>query len=110
MEYNNQTISLRPNNPYSNGRVLVFEDGSAELERDFPVYTGNEKDSYYTVRKSDTIDKIAWMHYRDYVEDGSKYWWIICDVNGIENPLDLSEYVGQEILIPDVLNFQLIYK
>lgn len=104
-------LTLRESNLYAHGRVVVYEDGAVELERDFPVYQGNQRDTYYTVKNSDTLDRIAWQHYKDEVETeaAEDYWYVIADANQIENPLDLSEYVGKEILIPNVLNFRLLY-
>ena len=62
----------------------------------------DEKDQFHKVMETDTITQIAWMYWRKEIEDASKYWWVIADVNLIENPLDLSAYVGKNILIPNL--------
>jgi hypothetical protein len=101
-----QFIELIESNPYANGYII--QDGTEEtLERDPIAYVGNRLDTYYTVRQNDMIDSIAWRYYRTFVPDAERYWVLIADVNGIENPLDLSAWVGRELLIPDFLTIQL---
>lgn len=98
-------IELRENNLYRNGRVIEFpEQGESILQRKLIKYTAQESDQYYTVKKEDRLDIIAYKAYKDIVEDSSKYWWVIADVNNIMNPLDIDDLVGKEILIPDILN------
>lgn len=62
---------------------------------------------YHTVKQNDRLDVLAYTYYDDLVERGARYWWVIADANNILNPLDLSELVGQEILIPDILKVRL---
>ncbi len=100
-------IQLKVSNPYANGRMVIFSDGTGKLVRDFVNYVPNETDEYYTVKIGDVITRIAYKFYRDKVSLPSHYWWIIADANGIKNPLDLSEWKGKELVIPNVLNFKL---
>lgn len=102
-----QPIELRVSNLYANGRILVFSDGTQKLRRDRVEYVATEPDDYYTVKIDDSITKIAYDFYKDKVELPSHFWWIIADANKIRNPLDLSALVGEEIVIPNILNFQL---
>lgn len=97
-------IELRGNNLYRNGEVIQFEDGESILVRELIPFEGTVKDEYYTVRLEDRLDLIAYKHYSRIVEDSSKYWWVIADANNIHNPLDLSEHLGVELLIPNILN------
>lgn len=98
-------IELKGNSLYRNGYLVAFEDSDdIMLLRDVIPFEGTVKDTYYVVRREDRIDLIAYKHYKDLVEDPSKYWWVLADANGIVNPLDLSSYVGKEILIPNILN------
>ena len=107
-EINNITpIRLDKSNPYANGRVLVFSDGTKKLVRDFVEYVGGEGDDYHTVRLDDTITGIANKFYKEKVDKPERFWFIIADANNIRNPLDLSTYVGEEILIPNVLDHDL---
>ncbi len=100
-------IELRVSNLYANGRILVFADGSQKLRRDRITYVPAEPDDYHTVKIDDSLTKIAYDFYKDKVELPSHFWWIIADANKIRNPLDLSAMVGIEIVIPNILNFQL---
>ena len=100
-------IELRVSNLYAQGRMIIFADGSGELERDKFEYIPTEPDDYYTVKYDDRLTKIAYDFYNNKVELASHYWWIIADANDIENPLDISEYIGKEIIIPNILNFKL---
>ena len=94
-------IELKANNLYGNGTVYGYADGEQELVRERLIITPDERDKYYTVLQDDRLDLITYNQYSKYVEDASKYWWVIADANeAIENPLDLSALVGQEILIP----------
>lgn len=100
-------LTLKNNNLYQNGRIIVFDNGEQELERDVLLFPGDEKDTYYTVIEGDDLTKIAYDQYKDFAEDAGKYWWIIADANEIENPLDISDLVGQEIVIPSFEKFSL---
>lgn len=110
MSENDNFIKLRDSNPYRYGKLIIFDDGTTELYRDVIEWGGEETDTYYQVKEGDVADKIAWLVYKNYVVKPEWYWWIICDVNNIENPLDLSDYVGQELLIPDIILFLLKIK
>lgn len=93
-------ITLRENNPYSLSSIIVLSDGSLVLERTKINYVKSDKDRYFTVIQNDTIWNIAHQAYGD-----SKYWWIIADVNNIEDPIDLEP--GVSLLIPDLVTTQL---
>lgn len=102
-------LELRGNNLYRNGEIIVFDNTDEKLlHRELLSIKGTVKDTYYTVKMNDRIDLIAFNHYKNQVEDASKYWWVIADANNITNPLDLSEYIGKEILIPNILNTLMI--
>lgn len=100
-------ISLPISNLYANGKILVFKDGTGKLKREPVTYIPSEPDDYYTVRINDRLTSIAYKFYNDKVLLPSHYWWIIADANKIKNPLDLSALVGNEIIIPNILNFKL---
>ena len=97
-------IELRGNNLYRNGEILSFPEGELMLIRDKIQWQRNTDDEYYTLKEWDRLDTLAYKKYQDYVSDPSKFWWIIADANHIHNPLDLRDYVGKEIVIPNILN------
>lgn len=101
-------IVLRDNNLYINGRVVQLSATEQELVRDVIVYKPTEDDLRYLVKQGDRLDTIAWRQYGVFVEDASKYWWVIADANNIINPLDITEYIGTEIVIPNIFNFKLL--
>ncbi len=92
---------------YSNGYIEEFADGLKFLERDEIEYNGNDTDRFYTVRATDRLTKIAYRKYKDILKLPQHYWWIIADANDIENPMDLSGLIGEEIVIPDPFLFLL---
>lgn len=90
---------------YSNGFIEEFADGFKYLERNEIEYTGNDTDRFHTVKAIDTITKIAAKKYKNILELPHQYWWIIADANDIENPMDLTSLIGEEIVIPDPFLF-----
>ena len=100
-------LELRDNNLFINGTVYDFGDDEQILLRENMEIIGNEMDKYHIVKENDRLDVLAWTYYKNIVEDASKFWWLIADANKIYNPLDLSSYVGKEILIPDLIRIRL---
>lgn len=101
-------LELRKNNLYSNGGVYSLTGNEELLLREIIPFKGTVTDQYHTVVQGDRLDLIAWKYYRDLVEDASKYWWLIADANNIIHPLDLSDYVGKELLIPNLTKAELL--
>lgn len=97
-------LVLRENNLYRNG-YLVELDNTDEvlLLRDTITIDDSAKNQYHVLKNLDRLDLLAYKYYGNIVEDASKYWWIIADANDIQNPLDLTEFVGTQIIIPDIL-------
>lgn len=102
-----KSITLQVSNMYADGRIIQFSDGSTLLVRDRIEYKEIEPDDYYPVKYNDRITSIAYKYYKRIVILPSHYYWVIADANNIINPLDLSSYVGKEIVIPNILNFKL---
>ncbi len=88
-------IAVRPDNPYSTGRIQAFGDEQPILKRDKVVYIASEDDQFHPVIQGEDITTISYKYY-----ETSKYYWVIADVNNIENPLDLSEVTG--LVIPSL--------
>lgn len=97
-------ITLAGNNVFRNGQILLFDNGEGMIIRDTIEFTGESEDMYHTVKMNDRLDLLAYNFYSSRVEDASKFWWVIADANSIENPLDLTEFVGKNILIPNIMN------
>ena len=101
-------IRVKANSVYRNGGVFTFpEEDEKALLRNLINYRKREEDRYHTVRFGDTIDSIAFQYYNQERLDSSKYWWVIADVNNIPFPIDISSYIGQELLIPAIYNVEL---
>lgn len=108
------TVSVSPiilpvSNPYANGRMIVFADGTGKLVRDMIDYTPSESDDYHTIKHNDRITSIAAYYFKDKVPLPQRYWWVVWEANSsiIRIPMDLSLYVGKEIVVPNILNFKL---
>lgn len=87
--------SLRRNNPYSIGTIINYSDGTQSLERSSLAYVATPNDKLHLVRDFDTLPDVAHLYYKD-----SKWWWVLMDINNIENPFLLQP--GQNIIIPDL--------
>ena len=96
-------LELKGNNLYRNGILVEFDVSNEVVLLREPInYEPEENDIYHTVRDSDRLDLLAYKYYGGLIEDSSKFWWIIADVNNAEFPLDLSSFVGKQLLIPDL--------
>ena len=91
------------NNLYYDSRIYVLGDGSEELIRNAFTWIAQETDLVHVVSLNETCDLLAWKYYKDKVEAPERFWWLIAQVNDIENPTNLDDLVGLEIIIPDVL-------
>ena len=102
--------TVRSNNLYRNGSLIVLGDNSGDmlLLRDTIDIIPGTNDEYHTVGEDDRIDLIAYNRYSKYVDDASKFWWVIADANGIQEPLNLDAFVNTDILIPNILNVLLL--
>ncbi len=102
-----EVIVLKEENLYSNGRVIIFDDGQKSLSREVINYAPRETDRFHLVKASDELTKLAGKFYGQSIKNAGKYWWVIADANNIINPLDLTSLVGVEIVIPDLLSLKL---
>ena len=50
--------------------------------------------TYYTIKQNEPLDLVAWKFYKD-----ESLWYLIADVNEIDNPLEPIEQ-GIRIIIP----------
>ena len=90
--------------------VTIFNTKELDfLHNSLTGFEMNYDPSYYRVTQVDIMrpDLISYKNYGTV-----DFWWIICLVNGIENPLDDLEE-GQILKIPnqfDIFNFQNKYR
>lgn len=99
------------NDLYAFGKILQFPDNSILVRT---ILSFDQKDQtnaqFYTVKDNDSLDNIAYKYYSKYTEKSELLWYVIADANNIYNPLDLSKYVGKEIMIPNFFELQLKLK
>lgn len=93
---------LSRSNPYAKSRIVVFNDGSEELEASEFARPSNPRFVTHLVKEGDELTALAYQYYSTQVQDASKYWHVIARDNDIENPIDLSDLIGQRIRIPDI--------
>jgi hypothetical protein len=97
-------MAISSNNLYSGGYIYTFPDSTSVMVRNVFEYTAKDNDNIYTIREGDTLWQLAWWSYKRFRRDASKLWWILADVNNIENPLDISSLVGTQIVVPTLKN------
>lgn len=92
---------------YSNGYIEEFADGDSYLERNEIVYDDNATDRIHTIKETDTLTRLASTYFKGKIANAHQYWWVIADTNDIDNPMDLTGLIGQDIVIPDPILFDL---
>lgn len=97
------SLKLRRDNPYINGKIVLFDDNTLALYRGKLVYKESPLDRYYVVSEEDTLPNIAGSKE---IYSNSKLWWVIAEVNQIMDPFDLP--VGLTLIIPN-LNYLKAY-
>lgn len=97
-----QELELRLNNLYRTGAVETFANGEQMLLREPLAVPGSLQDKYHTLKEGQDLDWVAWFYYKDLAADTSKLWWVIADANEVYNPFDLSDYVGKQLVVPDI--------
>lgn len=105
-----ETVELPTNNLYVTGKLLRLSATEVVLSRRKISLNYNIKDSYYLVKETDRLDTISYKYYSSFHPDAGKLWWVIADVNNINNPLDISELVGKTIVVPDFSRVKLAIK
>lgn len=88
-------IRLRINNPFTIGVKTTFEDGTESLDRPRLVHVPSIKDKFHTITDYDDLQSISFKHWGD-----SKYWWVLRDVNNLDDIFTLD--VGNSLVIPDL--------
>ena len=85
---------------YSNGITINYKEGDTSLQRKTIVHREDLEDKSYIIRQDDTLSSIANKFYNEPL-----YWYIIADVNNIDNPFILE--TGKSIIIPNINKYEL---
>ena len=85
---------------YSNGITINYQEGDTSLQRKTIVHKEDLEDKTYIIRQDDTLSSIANKFYNEPL-----YWYIIADVNNIDNPFILE--TGKSIIIPNINKYEL---
>jgi hypothetical protein len=100
-------LKVRENNRFYNGEIYEYADSTVELVA--PAYPTivNPKFLAHQVVDGEDLTTIAFKYYGKIVDDASKYWFVIAEANTIDFPLDLTDFIGKSIIIPDIQQFRL---
>ena len=94
-------MRLRNSNLYADGKLVSVSSSEDILIRELVTVPSGPGDGYHRVSNTDEITVIAFKYYKDKTERAAEYWWLIADANDIANPMDLSDWVGRQLRIPD---------
>lgn len=93
-------LELRENNPYSNGSIYLFVEGDFLLDRTPIEYEQSITDKYVVIKDGEDLSKISFDNYGN-----SKWWWVIYDVNQLDDPFVLN--TGDLLVIPELNRIKL---
>ena len=93
-------LDLRTDNPYSIGAVINYGDSLSSLNRTPIRYPADQQDIYHLVTYDDNLWSLSFKYFNT-----SKLWWVLQDVNNLENGFELP--VGETILIPNLIKLRL---
>ena len=85
---------------YYSGYYIIYQEGDRSLERLPIIHREDLDDKSYIIRDEDTLTSISNLHYGEPI-----YWYLIADVNEIQNPFVLQ--VGTSIIIPNIKKYEL---
>lgn len=93
MQVQNSNIELRDDNPYSLGQIFIFDEGDYQIDGPKITLASSPDDRYYTVSEGEDIWFISGEAYGN-----SRWYWALCQINGIMLATDLTE--GMTLIIP----------
>jgi LysM domain len=99
------SVAISDDNMYQAGYIANFGDEQLLVRQQLKIVP-QVGDKWHTVTVGDKLDAIAYRYYKDIVPNGGNYWWVIADANNILNPFNLDIFVGQFLLIPNLLGVQ----
>lgn len=98
---------LSLSNPYANGSIIVFEDNTAELDRNPVQLPEGITYQIHRVKENEFLDSICQTYYPK-AENPAWYSLVLAEINDIDFPLDQESYVYKELLIPDFEELNLL--
>ena len=97
-----ENIELPEENLYQNGVLYPLDSGDMWLRRTRLIIEPALEDGYHVVAEGDILTRIAWRYYKNFTLNSGVMWWVIADANRqIRNVTNLSDFVGQTLLIPN---------
>jgi hypothetical protein len=102
-------VELKDNNRFAGGTIKTFADGTQILVApDIATPIAKIKDfNLTTVKARQDITAISYGQYNKTVSDASKYYWLLCEANNIKKPWELENLEGEELVVPDIIQFKL---
>lgn len=100
-------IKISESDLYANGIILTFPNGDQFLERNVQEFVPEEPVDYHTLGMDEDLDLVAWDFYNTKVQDSSKYWHVLADANQVDDPLDIADRIGSDLIVPNIINFKL---
>ena len=88
------------NHLYYNGYYINYKENERSLERLQIIHREDLDDKSHIIRDGDTLTSISDKYYGD-----SLMWYLIADVNQIDNPFILD--VGISLIIPNIKKYDL---
>lgn len=85
---------------YTDGYVINYQEGDRSLERLKLLHKEDLDDRSHIIKQGDTLDLISFQYYGNPL-----YWYIIADINNIDNPFVLD--IGKSIIIPNIKRYTL---
>ncbi len=102
-------VELRENNRFAGGVIETFADSTQELSaQSYDKAISAIKDyQLKDVVIGNEISCITYEMYKSSVEDASKFYWLICLANDIDKAWELDNLAGENLRVPDVIQFKL---
>lgn len=91
------------------GWVFDYPDGTRDIVPSLINYEITSADRFHLVQPGDTLKALSYKYYADQRQNAAEYWHYIYKANDMDNPFDLSVFIGGNIIIPDIDLFQSRY-
>lgn len=96
-------MKISQSNQFVDAKIIQINTEEQIIVRKKIDWKPQPTDQKHTVSMDETIDQIAYRYYKNKRANAEAYWWVIADANNIFNPLDLSDLIGSQLVIPDIL-------
>lgn len=85
---------------YSKGVIINFKEGDKTLERELIKHVKDPEDRVHIFKEGESLTQLSFIYYKE-----PKYWYLIADINLIENPLFIE--AGTQLIIPNITKYLL---